>query len=561
MPARRRDDAAVTAFAWRAAPWASIAAGALALSRTLLAPFSVDDRMQRAMALGAFPAARGPLDLYDFVRASERARFVDLGVLPWWTDEHFSLRFFRPLASALLWTEYRLSGDALTMHALSLGWWAAAVLSASWLFRRLLAARAAAIATLIFALAPCHEPALVLLAQREVLVATTFGILGLGLLVGAGPRPGARAIAGSAVLFAASLAAGEYGLSMGGYVLAWALTGEGARDRARRLVPFIVPAAVYLVTRAALGYRATGMGFYHDPIHAPAAFLSHAPRAFVSLVADAWSTFDVAGVPLLALVLFAGALGGVLLRATPAGPLRWLLGGSFLAILPLVASTPGVRLVGPAMVGVAPALGALIDRALIEPRRLPLALAAAAAAGLHLAHAPVASFREASSSLEHARIRALHVHELRAARAGGDHVGVLGLAPWETAFLTDVDAEPSTHERMPWRVLVSARHALLLRVDPRTLDVVVPKGQGFFPIGADDIFRPEDDPLLAGEQRDVRGMHVLVVSDGTAEAPPRIRFSFDRPLEDPTMVWRTETRAGFEVIQPPRQGFGLQLSP
>ena len=545
---------------WRVASWLCVPIGAAVFARTLLAPFWQDDRVQRAMALGGFPARRGVFDLYDFVRPGERDPFVQLGVLPWWTGDDFSMRFFRPIASALLFAEHRWLGSALAMHVLSLAWWAAAVLAAWGFFRRVVPERAAAIATLIFAIAPCHEPALSMLAQREVLIVLAFGIGALGLVLPGGEPSRLRSI-GAGFLFAMALGAGEYGLCLGGYVLAHVLwSSEPTPPRLRRALPFAVPAAIYLVTRAMLGYGATGAGFYRDPLHDPRAFLLHAPRALSTLVVDAWSTLDAERLPLWALLAIFAVLAAVLLRATPAGSLRWLVGGSFLALIPLTASAPSQRLIGPALVGIAPALGTLLDGAMETPRRALVTVAAIAAAALHLIHAPIASFEAAGASLRYARRLEQRAAFLGEQASPGVSAGIVGLASWETAFFTSIQAEPITYERMRWHVLVTAHHALMLRTGDRTIDVVVPKGQGFFPVGADDIFRSEDSPFHSGDQRDVPGMHVLIVSDGTTDAP-RMRFTFDRAAEDPTLLWCTEHRSGLEVIAPPQRGFGVQLSP
>jgi hypothetical protein len=118
----------------------------------------------------------------------------------------------------------------------------------------------------------------------------------------------------------------------------------------------------------------------------------------------------------------------------------------------------------------------------------------------------------------------------------------------------------TTPRTIPWRVLVTARHALLLRTDARTVEVVVPQGQGFFPLGADDVFRREDDALHTGDVREVPGMRAEVLSDGTT-TPPRVRFTFDAPLDDASYEWISEKRDAYRPISPPVVGFGLPLSP
>lgn len=540
------DTPARSGIVWRVAPWCSVLAGVVVFFNAIRTTFSRDDLLQRSMALGGFPAPRGVLDMYDFVRANERAAFVASGALPWWTADDLSVRFFRPLTSAMLCFEHRFIGSPHVMHLHSLAWWAAAVLCASRLFRRVLTERAAAIATLVFAIAPCHALSLANVAQREVLVGATLGLLALTAICDE-----RKWTAG--FLFAATCASGEYGLCLGGYVLAMAVIKRDARVA----VPFAIPAVIYLIMRSALGYGATGTGFYRDPLHAPWLFATHAPRSFLVLVADAWSTFDATTwsswvlLPVLLATLF-------ITRAT-SGDERWLAAGSFLAFLPLVASAPGVRLIGPAMIGVAAMIGGVSDRALTT-RRATTVLVGAVLVGIQLVHGAFASWTSSTAFYKRGKEVERRAASLAEHLAGHDDgVVIVALGSWEAAFFGEV-CGGAAPPREPWRVLVTARHALMLRVDRRTVDILVPKGQGFFPVGADDIFRSEDSGLHVGDERDVPDMHVVVVSDGTS-SPPRMRFTFTHDLDDASFVWLTESVDHYRTTPPPVAAFGAPLSP
>jgi hypothetical protein len=538
---------------WRWAPWVIVACGVAVLFPALGAPFWRDDLLQRAMALGGFPAHRGPTELYDFVRPGERAELVSVGALPWWTDDALTIRFFRPLSSSMLWLEYRSGLAPLALHVLSFAWWAAAVFAASRVFARVLPnTRGAIIATAVFAVAPCHVLPLAQLAQREVLVSLTFGSFALLALL-------ERRLLLAAMLFSLSLAAGEYGLCVGGYVLPFAIgSKQRLEERARVCASFAGPAAVYLVVRALLGYGAAGTGFYRDPIHSPAMFAAHAPRSLMVLVADAWSTFDADAWPTWALVV--ACLVVVAIAAAAIIPEnKWLVVGAFLALAPLVASAPGVRLIGFAMLGVAAAVASLVDRGLSTSK--PIFVVLGVGVVLLALRAPYASAKLASATVARAQDIARRGASLSAELH--DHAPgtvVVPLGSWEAAYFGECYASATATSRPPWRVLVNARHALMLRTGARVLDVVVPKGQGFFPIGADNLFRPEEHPLREGDERDVPGMHVLVISDGT-HAPPRVRFTFDRDLDDASLTWLTESVDRYRETPPPAIGFGDQLTP
>src|SRR5258708_37742746 len=105
------------------------------------------------MIEGSCPIHRGPFNLYDFIDEAERPVLIDSGMLPWWAHPELRIRFLRPLPSALRWTEQRLFGRSpAPPHLHSFLWWVAAVLAAHRLFGRLPSARAALMATAIFAL-------------------------------------------------------------------------------------------------------------------------------------------------------------------------------------------------------------------------------------------------------------------------------------------------------------------------------------------------------------------------------------------------------------------------
>src|SRR6185437_1081486 len=133
--------------------------GAIVFAPSLRSAYLLDDYLHASMIAGAYPAPRGPFDLYNFVTDADRAVLLDRGMLPWWSDPRLTIRFFRPLSSGLVYAEHRalgpLAGERvgrLLMHLHSFAWWAALVLAANALFRRLLARRPARIATAVFAL-------------------------------------------------------------------------------------------------------------------------------------------------------------------------------------------------------------------------------------------------------------------------------------------------------------------------------------------------------------------------------------------------------------------------
>ena len=558
-----------------------VALGAVAFSPGLRSPFWLDDYVQRSMLEGTFPAHRSPFDLYNFVSDADRVQLIQRGVVPWWADPHLTIRFFRPLSSLLRWLDHRFLGDVpLLDHLHSLVWWVIAVVGARVMYRRWLGERAAFIATFVFALAPCHAVPLAWLANREVLVSLAFGTFGMASYArwrdGGTARDGALAM----VLFALSMLGGEYGLMFGGYVLAMELSQKGGLlARAGRLVPFALPAVATIVTRRVLGFGNSGSGFYRDPIRQTGTFVTGVPRRLARLLVDAWLTSESDWVNesrALLLGAFLLVVGGLILltirralaaqtREVRGAGAAWLL-GSTVAMLPMTAVLPSSRLLGISALGVAPVVAIVVEHAWFQsdevPRRGTAGLANLVAlllAFFHLVHGPVTAFLASRFFYDTSRDFAERAEGLR--RRIGDPTEakvVMARAGWQTVLFSPFALDP--HGTLParWWVLSLAPHALMLRTGEQSIDLLVPRGKGYFPTGPDDLFRSEDAALPSGYEADVPGMHVKILDVGE-HGPIRIRFDFDQKLE--SLIWVSDGKDAFLDATPPRIGFGLPLDP
>lgn len=561
-------------------------AGVIVYLPALRSPYLLDDYLHASMIDGTFPARRGPFDLYNFVDDADRATLIERGMIPWWSHPRLTIRFFRPLSSALLWADHRLLGNGpLPLHVHSLAWWAAVVLAARAFFRRAFSARVAWLATVIFALAPCHVLPLAWLANREALISLGFGTLALTAYLRwraeLRPRDGAAA----AALFAIALLGGEYAVCLGGYVVAFELLrrGDGLGRRGLGLLPFAAPAAAYLFVRARLGYGAAGSGFYTDPFHETRAFLGVAPRRLGTLLADLWLTLDnqtlSADTPawaLALLVLGVGALLVVPLRRTltrlddaPRATASWLLLGSFLALTPVLAVVPSPRLLGASLLGVAPVVALLLDHAWFSgvtppPGRRGAAELTGIAALLlgfaHLVHGPVTSWLVGRHFAGTAVLFASNAAALRAKiadPASAEVVVIRGLGgSFFLPFALDKHGAPPAR----WRILAQTGHALALRRGPRTLDILVPAGQGVFPIGSGNLFRNERLQVNVGDTYAVPGLRATILEMG-AQGPRAVRYELERDLEEPPYTWISEGLDGYRETPPPQVGFGEPLDP
>jgi hypothetical protein len=557
-----------------------VLAGAIVFLPALRSPLFLDDYFQTSMVEGTYPSPRSPFDLYDFVGDADRAVLMDRGLLPWWSHPRITVRFLRPLSSALIYADHRILGNVpLLSHLHSFAWWAAAVLGAMALYKKTLTRRAALFAAFIFALGSCHAFPLVWLANREVLVSGTFGILAVGALVRLRERGGVLHALAATLFFGVALLGGEYALGFGGYALALAATGRRTTPgrRVASLASYAVPALAYLVVRSKLGYGAEGSGFYHDPFRDPAAFLIRVPRRLMTLLVEGWMTIEPESVAgwaptwALAILTVAGvALIIVPLKRTLASldderreNAVWLLFGSIAALVPMLAVMPAPRVLLASFLGIAAIVGLILERAwfppVVEPRAGASELTGLVALGLgfaHLVHGPGSSWlttrdlrTEALKFVEHAHTLADKVPDPTKAEV----VVVRGLSGSVFVLPYALDAKGTPPAR--YRILSLASHVLVHRSGPRTLEIIAPRDKSVFPTDEGNLFRGEGRPFAVGDVVDVPGMRVTVVDVGEA-GPRRVRFEFDEPFESPERVWVTDRADGLFDATPPAVGYG-----
>lgn len=543
----------------------------------LLSPYWLDDFVHAAMVRGTFPSPRSPFDLYNFVSNGDRALLIDRGVLPWWTHPHLTIRFFRPLASVLRWADLKALGDhPLIHHAHSLVWWAFAVLAVRALYRKWLEPRATIVATAVFALAPCHATPIAWLANREVLIALVFGALAMSRAARFREEGGARTMASATALYALAMLSGEYALAFGGYALASFVFERGTiARRAGAFATFALPAIALLVVRHALGFGNAGSGFYRDPFTQTDLFVSGMPRRLARIFIDAWLASESAWV--MDVAPWVVALAVIPLVLVIAIPLRATLAdqpddrrraalvcvaGSLLAMIPMVSVAPSARLLGVVMLGTAPLVALVLERAWFQTKPVAgrFGVFAVLVAFFHLVHGPVTTFLQSKLYYDISTGFVDRAHTL-AVRCDGkpeEAKIVLARSSWEIVLFLPFALRDDNRLPARWWVLSLSPHALMIRRSDRVVELLVPKGHGYFPTGPNDLFRSEDDPLRAGDEVTVPGLHAKVIETGE-RGPARLRFEFDQKLE--SLVWVADGTDGWRDVPPPQVGFGMPLDP
>jgi hypothetical protein len=543
-------------------------------SPVLSTPLFQDDYNQLAMIEGRYPTHSGPFELYDFINDANRAALIDRGILPWWTHPQMELRFLRPLASALLWADHAVfHAGALFQHLHSLFWWSLGCAGLYVLLRDLFSRRIATLGLLIFAVAPCHACPLSWIANREEMISLGVGTWGLVAYSrwreSMAPRHALIAFA----LFSTGVLAGEYSLCFAGYIFAMELTRDhdSPARRALGLLPFAVPVLAYLVARHALHYGAFGTGYYHDPLRDFASYAGAIPRRFSILFSAAWAGVDdhlwVNAEDWKLAVLMAATVALVVvpirsllqeLEGIERQRAIWVIGGSVLALLPLMAVGPAVRLLTIPMLGVSGGVALVLDRVWF-PRRLQprhgfaewTALCALALAFAHLVRGPLDAW------LVHRELRRMAIkfedemawmHE----HAQGKSMVLLLRVNWfQTLFVAPLMVEGT----VPVRALsFDSGRLLLLRTGPNSIDLVA-GSVALFPVDPDDLVRKPDIPLAVDDSVQLPGMRATIVAlrDGK---PRRLRFDFDRNLDDPSFLFVVEKGVTFEEQKLPAPGFG-----
>lgn len=557
--------------------------GTLLFSPALRSGLLLDDYLHATMVEGHFPSRRGPTELYDFVSDRDREALLSRDLFPWWTDAHLTVRFFRPLSSAALSGVHRVFGRrALPLHLYSYACWLFAILASHALLRALLPRRAASLATLVLALAPCHAVPLAWVANSEALLSLAFGALALRSYSAWREARAPLDALLSAALFTLCFATGEYSLCFGGYVLALELTRrEGLLARFTGMLSFALPAAAYLGLRAALGYGTRASGFYLDPLREPATFLAALPWRVLCLLSNLLLTTDLDG---LAgawargwyLLLVTGAFAGGLFVARWAlssleAPVRaraqWLSLGSLLALLPVLAVVPNPRTLGASMLGFSALLGLCFEHAWAGPARLRTGRSAELLRGLvslaafaHLFHGPFTAAQSGAHERRQTADFARHLAALRARVPDFAHRQVTVLRGSGVSFFAPFGLSNGGPLPDRWRVLALTGHVLVMRPDERTLLLVAPREHGVFLADRNNLFRSPGSPLVDGAVLERPGVRVTVLQGGE-HGPRRVRFEFEHDLDSPEYLWLNEDSTGFRVLELPAPGFGMPLDP
>ncbi len=552
---------------------------------SLSAGWILDDWFHRAVLLerSQFRELLGsPSEMFRFFHGDpERTgRLMDLGLFPWWTYPSLKAEFLQALTVLTHRLDYALWPDSpVLMHAHSVFWLGAAVAVTAIFYRRMFGACwVAGVAALLFAVDDARGATVGFIANRNVLVAATFGVSAL-IAHDRWRREGSR-IAGllAPLLLLAALFSKEEGIGTCAYLAAYGLfvDPEGRRRGLLALWPHAVAFFIWATLRAFWGYGVRDLGLYIDPLTDTGRYVRAAASRLPMLLLGQWSPIpaDVAVVlrpPAATVVLWIAAvfLGLLLLVMAPLlrrdALARFWAAGMLLAAIPVSATIPGDRLltfVGIGAAGLLAQFWGFVFAGDIPSNRLWRVTAKAVAwflLAVHAVLAPLTFPLRAAHPIGPTWVEArLHVRIPQESLE--DRTVVVVNAP--VAMIADYLILRREMEGLSvprhMRVLAPAILSVTIRrLDDRTL-AIAPEG-GYIRFPLDQVFRNEVRGFAVGDQVKLTGMTVTIVSLTDDGRPGEATFLFDVPLESPSLLWLCYRKNGFEPFTPPAVGQVIEI--
>jgi len=585
-----------------------IGAGLLLTLPSLFGGLRMDDYLHRYMLIRQFSGAADDASLFGLFsffdgNPEQMAEMQEGGLVQWWAYRGARASLWRPLTEVTHWLDYRLwPHSPLMMHAQNLCWFGLVIWLVTRLYRRIIGAgRVAGLAALLFAIDNAHGVTVGWIANRNALIAGAFGVFALlahDRWRRDGWKPGAWLAPGS---FAIGMLAGETTLAAGAYLLAYMLCIEQGRLRRRviEFLPYIAIVGVWSATYRALGFGTQYTGLYIDPGQQTGLFLralfKRAPLLllgqFAEPSAQVSALLSPTGVAVMwlsavLLLVMIGIALFPLLRSDPTARF-WAL-GMLLSLVPVCATFPHNRLL------LFPGIGAigLVAQFLSEKfghkptpcpsqegkttnsppgrgkgwvaeaqtQRLWQRIANGVAIVFIVTHLIIAPLTLPLASVEVVAYEELFVRRgflpLPFGYEAANKTGVFLNPPiaFFSLFVPFIETKNALPIPGHFYTLGSGMlGATVTRVDDRTLDMAIPGG--WWQIELDRISRGADAPLRVGELVQLQRMTAEVREMTPDGQPSRVRFRFNAPLEDRSLVfvvWRPGQPPS--LYQPPAVG-------
>lgn len=537
------------------------------------------------------------LQLFSFAdgNVTENERKINNGYFPWWALDELKISFFRPLAALTHWLDYKIwpasakltdvADSAVIMHIHSIIWFAAMVVAASLLYRRIITPLwIAGLAAFLFAINDAHAVPVAWLANRNALMAAAFGFSSIyfhdrwrrdSWKIGALLAP---------FFLLLSLFSAEAGIAICGYLLSYELflVSGNWKNRSAGFLPYFLVAVLWWEVYHGLEFGTYGSGAYIDPGHNPLDFIKHLFERLPVLLYGQWLFPDVlfygylpkpeAYFALVAILISLSVLAVFLLPVIKQSPVArfWAL-GMLLSLLPACATVPSNRLLTFAGLGgmglLALSLGFWIENKPWLPAsriwRVAAAWVVVQMAVVHLVLSPYSLVMK-TKSMKNYTEKTLESPLIKLSRLADFSKKTLVFInppiPFTIAFIPffcEIHDLPMP-EGVYFFVSGLSPRITIKRKDEVTLEVA--PENGFIVNVYDQLYRDAGHPMDVGQTVEMAAMQATVLSLTADKRPLRGRFTFSKPLEDDSLLffaWRDNQFVPFNL---PEKGKEVSLS-
>lgn len=582
--------------------------------------YFADDYIQIAKLEGYF-GDHSAAGLYTFFAEDPAgvAEHIARGSLPWWTVEDFRFVHLRPLASLLIELDHAIAPRGAYLHHLhSMGWMVAMLVAAFVMLRRAATPWIAGAALLLFSLDEALAWNVAWIANRCALITATFVFAALSVHLRR-VEEDRRSLAGiELVCWALAFAAGEYAVCGLAYLSAHTLLGrtDGWKKRAVSLLPALVALLGFSIAYAVVGGGVAGGTSYIDPFSEHSRFLNEvvercsrtAGEVWLSVGGETeqlWNRYYDTPLPKLfviwnqdrttvsleqahgrfsfmAVTLIVTGFWLLMRRFLTAGERRlvaWTTVGSILSLVPLAATPPVTRTLvlaslGPAVFVAAAGVAAVRGLRGQGPGPAPTR-GSRVRAGVLAALALAAGIQHTAGDVKWAR---KHIERLvglgdafeafflndatRNLKLEGKHVVVLAAPELVSAFygqwIMNAAGGPVPDT---WHTLVmGVRRYIVRRHGKRALEVSA-LGETLHVSLQETLFRTPARRLGKDDEVDAGLFKAKIVKELPWQGPSAILFSFDRPLDDPSLVFLVAGEHGLEpfAIPPPGKATAIPI--
>ncbi len=511
---------------------------------------------------------------------------MEMGMAPWWTNPKLKIAFFRPISAMTHWIDYHFWPDKpVLMHLQSILWLGAFVLTAALFYRRILSPLwVAGLAALLFAIDDAHGIPAGWLANRNALIAAVWGMVAL-ICHDRWRRDGWRAGAvGGPACFLLGLFSAEAGLGAGAYLVAYEmfLANDTPRKKMLVILPYAAVGVLWYAIYHLWGFGTEGGGGYIDPARNPLGYLAALVERLPVLLYGQWlfpnavlyGMMPKAAAKIALLVVYAilACMAVVLwpVIKRDAESKFWAL-GMVLALLPVCATFPDNRLLLFCGLGAMALLTRLLAAWWEKAAWLPTSRTWKAAANLFVVLFILIHFIQAPLFLPLQSRGVARMSEITLEKPlmdlskentfiGKTLVFVNPPIPFSVAHLPFACEKYGIPMPRATRILATGMSSDLTITRKSTVSLEIEPRGGFISHSFDRLYRGTTHPMAEGEKVHLFDMTIQVLTLTEDQRPLKVRFTFTKFLEDPSLCFYQWKENRFIPLVLPDVGDSVKLA-